>query len=121
MNAIFCNIFIAIYSKPELFFLFQACIAIAKIAFITAMITYSLDLISVVHILACSRRSDSGGATRKEVRRTASDFIHIFIITFIDLLPTCGFIAQLVKHHTSNVEVMGSNPVEGVLNQSTLS
>ena len=30
----------------------------------------------------------------------------------IDLLPTCGFIAQLVEQRTSNAEVMGSNPVE---------
>ena len=29
-----------------------------------------------------------------------------------DLLPLCGFIAQLVEHRTSNAEVMGwrSNP-----------
>ena len=30
----------------------------------------------------------------------------------IDLLPTCGFIAQLVEHRTSNAKVMGSNSVE---------
>ena len=33
-------------------------------------------------------------------------------LTIIDLLPTCGFIAQLVEQRTSNAEVVGSNPVE---------
>ena len=31
------------------------------------------------------------------------------------LLPMCGFIAQLVEHRTSIVEVMGSNPVEALI------
>ena len=30
-------------------------------------------------------------------------------------LPTCGFIAQLVEHHTGIAEVMGSNPVEALI------
>ena len=27
----------------------------------------------------------------------------------------CGFIAQLVEHHTGIVEVMGSNPIEALI------
>ena len=27
----------------------------------------------------------------------------------------CGFIAQLVEQHTGNTEVMGSNPIEGLI------
>ena len=30
-------------------------------------------------------------------------------------LPMCGFIAQLVEQRTGNAEVMGSNPVEGLI------
>ena len=30
-------------------------------------------------------------------------------------LPMCGFIAQLVEHHTGIAEVMGSNPVEALI------
>ena len=30
-------------------------------------------------------------------------------------LPMCGFIAQLVEHHTGNAEVTGSNPVEALI------
>ena len=30
-------------------------------------------------------------------------------------LPMCGFIAQLVEHHTGITEVSGSNPVEALL------
>ena len=29
----------------------------------------------------------------------------------LTLLPVCGFIAQLVEHHTGIAEVMGSNPI----------
>ena len=29
-------------------------------------------------------------------------------------LPTCGFIAHLVEHHTGIAEVTGSNPVEAL-------
>ena len=31
------------------------------------------------------------------------------------LLPTCGFIAQLVEHRTGIAEVMGSNAVEALI------
>ena len=31
------------------------------------------------------------------------------------LLPMCGFIAQLVEHHTGIAEVTGSNPVEALI------
>ena len=30
-------------------------------------------------------------------------------------LPMCGFIAQLVEHHTGIAEVTGSNPVEALI------
>ena len=30
-------------------------------------------------------------------------------------LPMCGFIAQLVEHHTGIAEVMGLNPVEALI------
>ena len=30
-------------------------------------------------------------------------------------LPTCGFMAQLVEHHTGIAEVTGSNPVEALI------
>ena len=30
-------------------------------------------------------------------------------------LPMCGFIAQLVEHHTGIAEVAGSNPVEALI------
>ena len=30
-------------------------------------------------------------------------------------LPTCGFIAQLIKHRTGIAEVTGSNPVEALI------
>ena len=30
-------------------------------------------------------------------------------------LPMCGFIAQLVEHHTGVAEVTGSNPVEALI------
>ena len=30
-------------------------------------------------------------------------------------LSMCGFIAQLVEHHTGNTEVMGSNLVEALI------
>ena len=30
-------------------------------------------------------------------------------------LPMCGFIAQLVEHHTGIAAVMGSNPVEALI------
>ena len=33
----------------------------------------------------------------------------------LTLLPTCGFIAQLVEHRTGIAEVMGSNPVEALI------
>ena len=33
----------------------------------------------------------------------------------LTLLPMCGFIAQLVEHHTGIAEVMGSNPVEALI------
>ena len=33
----------------------------------------------------------------------------------INLLPMCGFIAQLVEHRTGITEVMGSNPVEALI------
>ena len=32
----------------------------------------------------------------------------------LTLLPMCGFIAQLVEHHTGIAEVTGSNPVEAL-------
>ena len=34
-------------------------------------------------------------------------------------LPMCGFIAQLVEHRTSIVEVTGSNPVEALIFQAS--
>ena len=30
-------------------------------------------------------------------------------------LPMCGFIAQLVEHHTGIAEVTGSNPIEALI------
>ena len=33
----------------------------------------------------------------------------------LTLLPTCGFIAQLVEHHTSIMEVTGLNPLEALI------
>ena len=30
-------------------------------------------------------------------------------------LPMCGFMAQLVEHHTGIAEVTGSNPVEALI------
>ena len=30
-------------------------------------------------------------------------------------LPMCGFLAQLVEHHTGIAEVTGSNPVEALI------
>ena len=32
----------------------------------------------------------------------------------LTLLPMCGFIAQLIEHHTGNTELMGSNPIEAL-------
>ena len=34
-------------------------------------------------------------------------------------LPMCGFIAQLVEHHTGIAEVTGSNPVEALIFQAS--
>ena len=33
----------------------------------------------------------------------------------LTLLLMCGFIAQLVEHHTGIAEVIGSNPVEALI------
>ena len=33
--------------------------------------------------------------------------------------PMCGFIAQLVEHHTGIVELRGSNPVEALIFQAS--
>ena len=53
------------------------------------------------------------------------ELFHIYFIWFhctgrnelnkLTLLPTCGFIAQLVEHRTGIAEVMGSNPVEALI------
>ena len=37
----------------------------------------------------------------------------------LTLLPMCGFIAQLVEHRTSIVEVTGSNSVEALIFQAS--
>ena len=37
------------------------------------------------------------------------------IINKLTLLSTCGFIAQLVEHHTGIAEVTGSNPVDTLI------
>ena len=38
----------------------------------------------------------------------------------LTLLPTCGFIARLVEHHTGIAGVMGSNPFEALIYQASL-
>ena len=38
-----------------------------------------------------------------------------FVEFKLTLLPMCGFTAQLVEHHTSIGEVMGSNLVEALI------
>ena len=36
-------------------------------------------------------------------------------LNILTSLPMCGFIAQLVEHHTGIAEVTGSNPVEALI------
>ena len=57
--------------------------------------------------------------TRTDDLRYLSFYL-LFLINVIDSiqwtsLPICGFIAQLVEHCTSIVEVTGSNPVEALI------
>ena len=62
-----------------------------------------------VHFFPCS-----------EIMWNIYEMIHICTAVWnelnkLTLLPMCGFIAQLVEHRTGIAEVMGSNPVEGLI------
>ena len=46
-------------------------------------------------------------------------FICTDIFNKLTSLPMCGFITQLVEHHTGIAEVTGSNPVEALIFQAS--
>ena len=54
---------------------------------------------------------------RSEMLWIIYEISHIF--NKLTSLPMCGFIAQLVEHHTGIAEVTGSNPVEALIFQAS--
>ena len=62
--------------------------------------TYELYELFHIHTMHTSRHFNPDG--RYELNK-------------LTLLPMCGFIAQLVEHHTGIAEVMGLNPVEALI------
>ena len=47
--------------------------------------------------------------------KVKSDHHSKYELDKLNSLPMCGFIAQLVEHHTGIAKVTGSNPVEALI------